>query len=62
MNFGAILTAMVTPFIVTAPAEGCSRSARQRSKVVLPEPDGPMTQTTSCPRLMRSRIEAHGTP
>ena len=39
--------AMVTPFMATVPPVGCSSSARQRSRVVLPEPDGPITQTTS---------------
>ena len=39
--------AIVTPFMATDPSVGCSSSARQRSKVVLPEPDGPITQTTS---------------
>jgi hypothetical protein len=37
----------VTPFIATAPPVGCSSRAKHRSKVVLPEPDGPITQTTS---------------
>src|SRR6202011_29748 len=39
--------AIVAPRMVTRPALGCSSSARQRSRVVLPEPDGPITQTMS---------------
>src|ERR1700738_5308998 len=38
---------IVVPRIVTRPALGCSSSARQRNSVVLPEPDGPITQTMS---------------
>ena len=33
--------------MVTRPSDGSSSSARQRSSVVLPEPLGPMTHTTS---------------
>ena len=33
--------------MVTRPSEGVSRRARHRSSVVLPEPEGPTTQTTS---------------
>jgi hypothetical protein len=33
--------------MATVPPVGCSRRAKHRSKVVLPEPDGPITQTTS---------------
>src|SRR5919198_5240749 len=38
---------MRVPFMVTRPSEGSSSSARQRSSVVLPEPLGPTTHTTS---------------
>ena len=38
---------IVIPCITTWPSLGISRSARQRSRVVLPEPDGPTMQTTS---------------
>ncbi len=36
-----------TPCITTRPSLGVSSSAKQRSNVVLPEPDGPTMQTTS---------------
>src|ERR1700716_4315604 len=39
--------AIVVPRMLTRPALGFSSSARQRSRVVLPEPDGPITQTMS---------------
>ena len=39
---------IATPFMMTRPPLGSSSKARQRSNVVLPEPDGPITQTTSC--------------
>lgn len=44
---------MVVPLIATRPFDGVSSSARHRSRVVLPEPDGPMMHTTS-PALMPS--------
>src|SRR5262245_9990208 len=36
------------------PAEACSRRLQQRSKVLLPDPDGPMTNTSSCGSTTRS--------
>ena len=45
---------MVTPFITTVPALGCSSRARHRSSVVLPEPEGPMRHTTSLGWTARS--------
>ena len=41
------LAPIVVPRMMTRPVLGCSSSARQRSRVVLPEPDGPITQTMS---------------
>ncbi len=38
---------IAVPCMRMRPSLGFSSSARQRSKVVLPEPDGPTTQTTS---------------
>src|SRR6056297_3568508 len=37
----------LTPLTVMVPPVGCSRSAMQRKKVVLPQPDGPMKLTKS---------------
>ena len=39
--------AITAPFMVTRPSDGTSSKARQRSRVVLPEPLGPTTHTTS---------------
>jgi hypothetical protein len=36
------------PAIVTVPPVGAVRPATQRSSVVLPQPDGPTTETISC--------------
>ena len=41
-----------TPPTLTVPAVGCSSRLTQRSRVDLPEPDGPMTQTTSPRRIV----------
>ena len=41
-----------TPSTTTVPAVGSSSRLTQRSSVDLPDPDGPMTQTTS-PRVDR---------
>ena len=38
---------MSTPSNMTSPAVGCSRRFSERSSVDLPEPDGPITTTTS---------------
>ena len=42
--FGVAIT---WPLMVTVPSEGTSSRARHRSKVVLPDPLGPTTHTTS---------------
>ena len=38
---------MVVPCMTMRPSLGVSSKAKQRSSVVLPEPEGPTTQTTS---------------
>src|SRR5271156_1067367 len=43
------------------PALGCSRSAMTRSKVVLPQPDGPMKETNSPAAICRSILDSAST-
>src|ERR1044072_9193173 len=43
-----------TPPKMIAPPLGSSRRLQQRSKVLLPEPDGPMMKTSSCGATFRS--------
>src|SRR6056297_651932 len=43
----ALGAAIVVPLMVTRPSDGVSKRARHLKRVVLPDPDGPMTQTTS---------------
>ena len=45
---------MVAPLMTMRPADGCSRRAKQRRRVVLPDPEGPTTQITS--RSMTGRV------
>src|SRR6185295_6918365 len=43
-----------TPSNVIAPEVGSSRRLQQRNSVLLPDPDGPMTNTSSCGATCRS--------
>src|ERR1041385_6697176 len=43
-----------TPPSVIAPPLGSSSRLQQRSRVLLPEPDGPMMKTSSCGATLRS--------
>src|SRR5262245_58506799 len=45
---------MSAPSIQIEPADGSSRRLQQRSSVLLPEPDGPITNTNSCACTARS--------
>src|SRR5947208_11064754 len=47
-------SSMSTPSTITLPEEGSSRRLRQRSSVDLPEPEGPMTNTSSRSASTRS--------
>jgi hypothetical protein len=41
-SFDGFDVANVTPFMIIRPPVGASSNARQRSSVVLPDPDGPI--------------------
>ena len=62
MSSGTPLT--VSPASTTVPARGPSRPATQRSRVVLPQPDGPTMQTSSAGRAekLRSSITVGAEP
>ena len=47
-------SSMSMPSTTTEPDDGSSSRLRQRSKVDLPEPDGPMTNTSSRSATARS--------
>src|SRR5262249_39637951 len=47
-------SSMSMPSTTTDPADGSSRRLRQRSRVDLPEPDGPITKTSSRSATLRS--------
>ena len=60
---GSAASHMVSPFTLMTPLSGRSRKFRQRSRVVLPEPDEPMIASASpCSRVSEMSLRTFVSP